>query len=119
MTSMEKASLFEERLMNFAISIIGLTKRLPKKPENDIISNQIIRSATSIGANYTEANNAASKLDFRNKIYISKKEGAETRYWLKMLASVNQTTNVDKELQEITEIVLILQAIISSMRSPK
>ena len=80
---MEKASLFEERLMNFAISIIGLTKRLPKKPENDIISNQIIRSATSIGANYTEANNAASKQDLETKSTYPKRKQPKLAIGLK------------------------------------
>ncbi len=54
--------------------------------------DQLVRSATSIGANYAEANNAASKQDFRNKIYIAKKETAETKYWLTLLSSYTADT---------------------------
>lgn len=53
------------------------------------IINQLIRSGTSIGANYCEANGASSKADFRNKIYICKKESMETKYWLRMLANAS------------------------------
>ncbi len=65
-TKTDRALQFEERLSDFAIDVINLTKKTPDNSENKVINAQLIRSATSIGANYTEANNAASKQDFRN-----------------------------------------------------
>ena len=77
----------EERTAKFGESIIifckGLSLDLISKP----IVSQIIRSSTSIGANYMEANGASSKKDFRNKIFICKKEAQETKHWLRMLAT--------------------------------
>ncbi len=70
--------------------------------------SQIVRSATSVGANYMEANGASSKKDFRNKIYICKKEIKETKHWLRMLSAVieyNQKREawiIWNEAQELT-----------------
>ena len=85
----DKSALLQERLMNYALSVISLTRTLQRTPENTVIVSQLIRSATSVGANYAEANNAISKQDFRNKIFIAKKEAAETKYWLELLARAN------------------------------
>jgi four helix bundle protein len=77
---------------------------------------QLTKSATSIGANYAEANNAASKTDFRNKIYIAKKEAAETEYWLELFADLVEDKNVCRELwQECHYILMTLQKIISTL----
>ncbi|MEA2006740.1 MAG: four helix bundle protein [Patescibacteria group bacterium] len=69
------------------------------------VISQLIRPATSVGANYCEANRASSKKDFRNKIHICKKEAQETKYWLRMLSSVspenkNKTSELWQEAQE-------------------
>ena len=76
----------EEKLEVFGESIIDLAKKTPKDIVTNPILNQLIRSGTSVGANYMEANGASSKQDFRNKIYICKKESKETMHWLRMLA---------------------------------
>src|SRR3546814_9065738 len=81
--------------------------------------NQVIRSATSIGANYSEANNASSKADFKNKIYIAKKEAAETRYWLRVLSEVLPNEELSSLQQESLELNLILQKITSTMKNGK
>lgn len=91
-----------------------------KIKQNSIASsliNQIVRSATSIGANYCEANNASSKKDFRNKIFIRKKEAQETKHWLRMLAQCvpekkDELKTLWKECQELT---MIFQKICSSL----
>lgn len=70
----------EERTARFGEDIIRLCKQLPKNDITRPLINQLIRSATSVGANYMEANSANSKKDFRNKIYISKKEAQETQH---------------------------------------
>lgn len=77
----------EERTAIFAEKIIAICKKVPKNIITTPIIDQLIRSGTSIGANYCEANGASSKKDFKNKIFICKKEAKETKYWLRMLAT--------------------------------
>ena len=106
----------EERTTMFSGNIIALCKLVrPNEITRPIIS-QLIRAATSVGANYVEANNASSKRDFRNKIYICKKECQETKYWLKLLKlSVHEIGDQAEHLwQEVHELNLIFQRIISS-----
>ena len=74
--------------MDFAVSIIHLVKRLKEKRES-IISNQIGRSGTSIGANIYEAQYAQGKKDFISKLEIALKEASETGYWLELLRKTN------------------------------
>ncbi|MFN3302083.1 MAG: four helix bundle protein, partial [Patescibacteria group bacterium] len=76
----------EERTTKFSEDIIDFIKNLKRDEINRNIIVQLVRSATSIGANYCEANASSSKKDFRNKIYICKKEANETKYWLRLLA---------------------------------
>ena len=76
----------EERTAKFGESVIIFCKGLKKDVILNPLINQIIRSATSIGANYMEANGASSKKDFINKIFICKKESQETKHWLRMIA---------------------------------
>jgi four helix bundle protein len=103
----------EERTASFGEEIIrfGRTVRMDEivKP----IIRQIVRSATSIGANYMEANQASSKKDFRNKIRISQKEANETKHWLRMLAAaVPEQKNKCREFwQEAHELTLIFAKI--------
>lgn len=78
--------------------------------------DQLTRSSASIGANYAEACNAASKLDFRNKIYIAKKEAAETRYWLDLCIELTNLAEWQSLKQEIHELLLILQTIVNSLK---
>ena len=76
----------------FAIRIINLYKELKSRGEY-VISKQILRSGTSIGANVREAKNAESKADFIHKLSISQKEADETLYWLELLDATNYITN--------------------------
>jgi four helix bundle protein len=76
----------EERTAKFAEDIIEFVKIIKKDDISRNIITQLARAATSIGANYCEANASSSKKDFRNKIYICKKEANETKYWLRILA---------------------------------
>lgn len=114
-----KAQELEERTVQFSISVINTLRPLAKDPSLAPAINQVIRSATSIGANYAEANNASSKLDFKNKIYIAKKEAGETRYWLRVLAGVNSTVDLEPLQQEALELNLILQKIVTTMKTGK
>ena len=106
-----------ERTSNFGENIIVFCKSVKQDNINRSIINQLVRSGTSVGANYCEANNASSKRDFRNKIFICKKEAQETKYWLQMITKCNQE-NKDKarELwQECHELTMIFQKIVNSL----
>ena len=103
----------EERTAKFGENIICFIKTIKRSEMNRPLINQIIRSGTSIGANYMEANGASSKKDFRNKIYICRKESNETKHWLRMIAVANSDKK-DKcrELwQEAHELTLIFAKI--------
>lgn len=80
--------------LDFAVSIIDLVKRLKSQRES-IISNQIGRSGTSIGANIREAQYAHGKADFIAKLQISLKEASETGYWLELLYKTNYITEAE------------------------
>lgn len=97
----------EERTAVFAENIIELCKKVPKNPVTLPIIGQLVRSGTSMGANYCEANGASSKKDFKNKIFICKKESKETMYWLRILAKAAEELKDEcrplwKEAQELT-----------------
>lgn len=99
----------EERTATFSEKIIDLCKKAPKNIVTNPIVDQLVRSGLSIGANYCEANGASSKKDFKNKIFICKKESKETKYWLRMLSRSVSTLTVEcrilwKEAQELTMI---------------
>ena len=106
----------------FAVKIITLYKKLVNDKKEYVISKQILRSGTSIGANYREADNAVSKADFVHKLSISQKEADETLYWLELL---NETKYIDQkcynELHADGEIILkiIKTIIINTKRNMK
>lgn len=103
----------EERTAKFGEDAIKICKTIKPDYITLPIINQLIRSATSIGANYCEANNASSKKDFRNKIYISKKESQESKHWLRMLeVAIPEKKEESKKLwAEAHELTLIFQKI--------
>jgi four helix bundle protein len=104
-----------DRTLLFSRRIIRFLRSLPRDPLIDPIRGQVVRSATSIGANFSEAKDSASRKDFRNKTLISKKEASETLYWLQLLEEFT-SSSVLRELQtECKEIILILQKIITTV----
>ena len=108
----------EERAARFGENAIDFARALEKDVINRVFISQLVRSATSIGANYIEANQASSKKDFRNKICICKKESNETKHWLRMIAKANK--NKEKECRtlwkEAHELTLILSKIARSCK---
>jgi len=107
----------EERTARFGEAIIEFVKTLSRDSINDPLIRQVVRSGTSIGANYMEADGAESKKDFQHKISICKKESKETKHWLRMIAKANpnrkdQCKKLWKEAQELT-------LIFSSILRPK
>jgi four helix bundle protein len=107
----------EERTSVFGEEIIKLLKKVSQDTITKPIINQLVRSATSIGANYMEANGASSRKDFRNKIYICQKESRETKYWLRMLANceVGFKSEIRTLWSECQELTLIFGKITSTI----
>jgi len=111
----------EERTAKFGEDIIEFIKKLPRNEITRPIISQSICAGTSIGANYVEANQASSKKDFRNKIYIAKKEASETMYWLRMIVkSCPEYKNEARQLwQEAKEFTLIFSKIVTTINEKK
>lgn len=105
----------EGRTVRFSVTIVKTLGEYHKVPTIRPLVDQVIRSSTSIGANYAEANNASSRSDFKNKIFIAKKEAGETKYWLRILAELLPPNTVTGLQQEALELTLILQKIISTI----
>ena len=80
-----KENVLKDKSYKFALRIVNLYKHLCSEKKEYVLSKQILRSGTSIGANVTEANQAQSKSDFVHKLAISLKEAVETEYWLCLL----------------------------------
>ena len=109
-----KENIIATKTFDFSLSIINLFIELKKENEL-IISKQIMRSGTSIGANVEEAIAAQSKKDFINKLSIASKEARETKYWLKLLNKSELTKiSVDDHLIEIEHIINIITKIIKT-----
>jgi four helix bundle protein len=113
----DKTEILKKRLFDFSVDIVYLYVRLKEKHEY-AISSQLVRSATSIGANFEEACAAQSRADFISKTSISSKEARETLYWLRIL---NETkiinANLEKHMKEADEIVRIFTALVRSAQS--
>jgi four helix bundle protein len=103
-----------ERTACFGENIIDFLKTMPNNPITRPLISQLIRSATSVGANYMEADCADSKKDFRHKIVICKKEAKETLHWLRMIARAEQSQKdkCRKFYKEARELVLIFSVIL-------
>ncbi len=103
----------EERAAKFGEAVIAFCKRLPRSLVMDPLVSQVVRSSTSIGANYAEADEAVSKKDFRDKIGTCKKEARETKHWLRMIAAADETKceEARKLWLEAKELHLIFAAI--------
>jgi len=112
-----KNSIIKEKSFNFSLEIIDLYKKLQEQKEF-ILSKQLLRSATSIGANVNEALAGESRADFVHKMNISNKEARESLYWLELL---DRSSIVDLEFSEYInqcqEIIKILTSIVKTMKT--
>ena len=113
MSELKKSFDLEERTAKFGEDTIKFCKELSIDTISQPIISQLIRSATSIGANYMEANGASSKKDFRNKIFLCKKEAQESRHWIRMLVSCfpKRKDALAKLWQEAKELSMIFHKI--------
>jgi four helix bundle protein len=102
-----------ERTACFGEAVIGFVKRVPITPLTSSLIDQLVRAATSVGANYCEADDAESRKDFKHKITICLKEIKETKHWLRMMAAVVPELREDARTiwQEAKELNLIFAAI--------
>ena len=91
---------------------------LPQNPITISLTTQLVKAATSVGANYCEADNACSKKNFINKIAICKKESRETRHWLRMMGKAveNLKGEANEYMREARELHLIFSAIINTCK---
>lgn len=102
-----------ERTEKFAQEIVLFVKKIPENTITKPILTQLIRSGTSIGANYCEADNAISRRDFYHKISICKKEARETIFWLKTLKIICSSSQdkIDYLIDESKQLMLIFNSI--------
>ena len=103
----------KNRPKRFALKIISLVASLPRTREADIIGRQLIKSGTSVGANYREANRARSKAEFKAKIGIVEQESDESLYWLELLkeSGIKKGKLLDDLHAEADELVAIFTTI--------
>ena len=110
----------QKRLFQFAVNVILLIRKLPKGKDYDVISYQLVKSSTSSGANYEEAQGAVSKADFANKIGISLKEMRESNYWIRMIVTITEANQEWVVLkQESSELMNILGSIFAKTSLPR
>lgn len=114
MTTAVKSNIILDKSFDFALAIIEVYKKMRKEKEF-VLSKQLLKSGTSIGANVNEATAGQSKKDFIAKMAIASKEARETTYWLRLIqASEIVSVDVRKELKESGEILRILTAIVKT-----
>ena len=108
----------EQRTKRFALAVIRFVATLPRTRDAEILGRQLLRAATSIGANYREANRGVSRADFANKIGTVQKEAAETQYWIELLIESGISMNADAPdlHNESSELLAIFVAIGKKMK---
>lgn len=110
---MSVSSDLNERTFKFSLRIIKFLQSLPNDNYNEVLGKQLLRSATSIGANYREANESLTKKDFIHCAVICKKETKETKYWLDLLFEINPL--MQSRMLELQKETLELLKIFSTM----
>jgi four helix bundle protein len=110
-------TVLEKRTFEFSKNIILASKNIPKNEANRIMINQLLRAATSIGANYREANGAPTRKDFKNKIHICKKESQESYYWISLIIDTNEASSPElvKLQDESNQLLRIFGKITSTL----
>ena len=113
------ANIIEDKSFDFAVRIVKLNKYLNEQKKEFVLSKQLLRSGTSIGANIAEAQQAQSNADFLSKMNISLKEAAETKYWIRLLKATDYLTESETQsiLSECIEIEKLLYSIVRTSKS--
>jgi four helix bundle protein len=118
---MKENNVVRDKAFGFAVRVVKLSKYLREEKSEFILSKQILKSGTSIGANLAEAEGGQSKADFIAKCQISYKEANETKYWLRLLEA---TAYIDQKLalsllNDCQELIRIMQAILKTAKDNK
>ena len=113
LTNSMRNSDLRERTKQFALRIITLASMMPRTREADIIAKQVVKSGTSVGANYREAGRARSKAEFTSKIGVVEQEADETLYWLEIIRECDWIKHEleDSLIIEADELVAIFTTI--------
>ncbi|MBO4488861.1 MAG: four helix bundle protein [Bacteroidales bacterium] len=116
---MANKSVLREKSYAFAIRIINLARFLKEEKKEIVLSKQVIRCGTSIGANIEEAAGAQSDKDFIAKLHISLKESKETHYWLRLLRDTEYITieQAESMLNDLDEIITLLTRSLKTIKS--
>ena len=114
----EKPNLIKVKTYQFAIDIVLLYKKMLSQNEF-VLSRQLVRSGTSIGANIEESVAAQSRKDFISKMAISSKEARETNYWLRLIRDANLLKDIDltRLINESEEIIRIITSIVKTSKA--
>ena len=110
--------IVQKKSFQFAVRIVKLCKYLREEQNEYILTKQILRSGTSIGANIAEAQQAQSKSDFVHKMSIALKEASETDYWIRLLHATDYLNDKEKDsiLLDCAELIKMLTAIVKSSK---
>ena len=111
-------NILKDKSKAFAIRMVNLHKFLYYSKNETVISKQITRSGTSIGANISESEYAQSKADFINKLHIALKEAAETEFWIELLACTDYISETEKE-SLLTDCRELIRMLIASVNTSK
>jgi len=116
-----KENIIKNKSFDFAVRVIGLYKYLKDEKKEYVLSKQILKSGTSIGANVEEADGGISNAEFSQKLSIAYKEAKETHYWLRLLVTSRyiEKNMFDSMIKDLDEIMKILFAIIKTTRINK
>ena len=108
----------EERTLKFAREVRDFVKKLPRILANIEYGRQLIKSSSSVGANYIEANESFSKKDFVMRIKICRKEAKESRYWLKLVETNNDSLEKERDelINEATELMKIFGSMVEKSK---
>ncbi len=121
MTGIQKSHTYdlEDRTLEYGKRIIRMVKSLPKNNINFKLADQIIRSGTSLGANYREANETETKKDFQFRLRICRKEAKETIYWIKLIIEANPelSQRIQSLLSETFELLKIFASILEKCKN--
>ena len=118
---MKEQNVVKDKSFEFAIRIINLYKHLTDSKQEFVISKQLLRSGTSIGANICEAEQAQSTADFLSKISISLKESCESDYWIRLLHRTDYISEQEYQsiIADCKELTKLLTSIIKSIKQNK
>ncbi len=114
---MVRQNIIVDKTFKFALQIVETYKTLVELKHEFVLSKQLLRSGTSIGANVNEATEAQSKADFISKMSIALKEARETSYWIKLLHESKYLQNDNNLLEDNIEIIRIITSIVKSTKA--